>query len=444
MNMKFEKRVAAHLVILAFALLMFRCGGGARPTASLSANPSSVSQGASSTLTWHTTHATDVSINGLGTVQPNGSQSVTPAASITYTLTATGPGGTQTATATVTVTGAPPPPSPTLGYTITILPLLTGASEASATAINSSGTVVGFSVIQDPSTGSSSFEATMWQGGVASDLGTGVATAINTSGQVAGFTPDNIAWFWSASTGRILIGVLPGLGFDSSLAQGIDDDGTVVGESFLNNTASEQGFKWRMDTGIQPQSNLIEIFAIKNSLMAGRGSNGHASTATNTSQSVLVDLGDLGGSFSVADGVNASGHVCGAADTSTGETHAFFWEQSQGMVDLGTGNTDNGMANAINDSDELVGVIGESPSGMITAKPVARLRSRIAALPLTIDATDRAMVWTQATGILNLNTLVTSPDWTLSAANGINNKGEIVGTAFDQNVLNQAFILEPK
>src|ERR1700686_4718819 len=87
------------------------------PTASLSANPNTVQQGQSTTLTWETTGATDVSIDGIGAVQPSGSQQVTPAESTTYHLAAKGAGGTQEATARVTVTQAEPPtataPSPT-------------------------------------------------------------------------------------------------------------------------------------------------------------------------------------------------------------------------------------------------------------------------------------------------------------------------------------------
>lgn len=81
-----------------------------RPTASLSANPSSVEKGQSSQLTWRTENATDVSIEGIGAVQANGSQMVTPDQSTTYRLTAKGPGGEQAATARVTVTQPPPPP----------------------------------------------------------------------------------------------------------------------------------------------------------------------------------------------------------------------------------------------------------------------------------------------------------------------------------------------
>jgi peptidoglycan-associated lipoprotein len=83
----------------------------AAPTASLSANPNTVDKGQGSTLTWETTNATDVSIDGIGTVQPNGSQQVTPTDSTTYRLTAKGPGGTQEATARVTVNQPPPPPA---------------------------------------------------------------------------------------------------------------------------------------------------------------------------------------------------------------------------------------------------------------------------------------------------------------------------------------------
>jgi peptidoglycan-associated lipoprotein len=80
------------------------------PTASLSANPSSIEKGQSTTLTWQTQNATDVTIEGIGSIEPSGSRQVTPADSTTYRLTAKGPGGTQDATARVTVQAPPPPP----------------------------------------------------------------------------------------------------------------------------------------------------------------------------------------------------------------------------------------------------------------------------------------------------------------------------------------------
>jgi peptidoglycan-associated lipoprotein len=75
----------------------------AAPTATLAAAPDVIQQGQSTTLTWQTQNATDITINGLGTVPASGSRSVTPSSSMTYTLVAKGPGGTQDASTRVTV-----------------------------------------------------------------------------------------------------------------------------------------------------------------------------------------------------------------------------------------------------------------------------------------------------------------------------------------------------
>jgi hypothetical protein len=82
-------------------------GSGNRPiVTSFSANPATILQGSQSTLTWTVTGADTVSIdNGVGTVVPNGSVQVTPAATTTYTLTATNAAGQTIATTQVTVQG---------------------------------------------------------------------------------------------------------------------------------------------------------------------------------------------------------------------------------------------------------------------------------------------------------------------------------------------------
>src|SRR5215468_2930795 len=91
----------------------------AAPTASLSASPESIDKGQSSTLTWQTANATDVSIDNVGAVEPNGTKQISPTESTTYTLTAKGAGGTQTATARVTVNAPPPPPPPPTQTSVT-------------------------------------------------------------------------------------------------------------------------------------------------------------------------------------------------------------------------------------------------------------------------------------------------------------------------------------
>ena len=81
-----------------------------RPTVSLQANPTSISKGDSTTLTWTSTDATQLTISpDVGAVTAQGSTKVTPSDSTTYTITASGPGGSADSSARVTV-AAPPPP----------------------------------------------------------------------------------------------------------------------------------------------------------------------------------------------------------------------------------------------------------------------------------------------------------------------------------------------
>ena len=78
------------------------------PTVTLTASPSSVISGQSSTLTWSSTNATSCTASGAGgwsgTKETNGSQSTgAMLTSLTFTLTCTGAGGSATQSTTVTV-----------------------------------------------------------------------------------------------------------------------------------------------------------------------------------------------------------------------------------------------------------------------------------------------------------------------------------------------------
>ena len=72
---------------------------------SFTANPTSISAGATSTLSWNTTNATSIAITPgtFTSTSAAGSTTVTPSATTTYTLTATNAAGSKTATATVTM-----------------------------------------------------------------------------------------------------------------------------------------------------------------------------------------------------------------------------------------------------------------------------------------------------------------------------------------------------
>src|SRR2546423_8870919 len=77
------------------------------PTATLTPPSATITSGQSVTLTWSTTNATSVTMNGVA-VGANGSQSYSPTVTTTYTLVASNSAGSVTDTTTVTV-NAPMP-----------------------------------------------------------------------------------------------------------------------------------------------------------------------------------------------------------------------------------------------------------------------------------------------------------------------------------------------
>ncbi len=80
------------------------------PTATLTADPLAIELGQSVVLNWRTTNATSVSIDGLGPVVPNGTQTVSPANSTNFHLVAKNDAGaTVEANVRVTVRTAAPP-----------------------------------------------------------------------------------------------------------------------------------------------------------------------------------------------------------------------------------------------------------------------------------------------------------------------------------------------
>ena len=73
------------------------------PTASLTADPLAIDLGSSVVLNWRTTDSTSVTIDGIGPVNVNGTQTVSPSSSTNFHLVAKGDGGTVEANVRVTV-----------------------------------------------------------------------------------------------------------------------------------------------------------------------------------------------------------------------------------------------------------------------------------------------------------------------------------------------------
>ena len=99
-------------LFFAITVLVFIAGCNGTPPAvpiinSFLANPTSITVGESSNLSWSVTDATSVTIdNGVGSVALTGTTAVNPTTTTTYTLTATNVAGSVTGSVTVTVGAA--------------------------------------------------------------------------------------------------------------------------------------------------------------------------------------------------------------------------------------------------------------------------------------------------------------------------------------------------
>jgi hypothetical protein len=97
-----------------FAAWLTSTGGVTQhPTVTLSANPTSITGGQSSTLTWGSTNATSCTGTGFTASGTSGTATVSPTTTQTYSVSCTGGSGTVTANVTVTV-GTTTSPTATL------------------------------------------------------------------------------------------------------------------------------------------------------------------------------------------------------------------------------------------------------------------------------------------------------------------------------------------
>jgi probable HAF family extracellular repeat protein len=119
----------------------------------------------------------------------------------------------------------------------------------------------------------------------------------------------------------------------------------------------------------------------------------------------ITDLGTLGGNSSTATGVNDAGQVVGDSTTATGDQHAFITgPNGVGMNDLGTLGGNSSTATGINDDGQVVGYF-------------------------TTLTEDRHAFITRSNGVLitDLNSLAHPPNGVvLTEAVGINNQGRLV------------------
>ena len=188
---------------------------------------------------------------------------------------------------------------------MTDLGTLNPRAMSEATAVNSSGDVVG----------GSNNEAILVRNGKLSDLAPGTAYGINDFGEIAGDTSQHA---FLITGGKLT--VLPDL---SSYAGGLS------GASGINNN---------------------------HQIVGGSDTTAGYSHAVMWQNGTITDLGTLGGTQSTANAINNLGQVVGWAHTASEATHVFLYQNGK-MTDLGTFGLDP-VANAINNHGVIVGQSG--------------------------------------------------------------------------------------
>ena len=327
-------------------------------------------------------------------------------------------------------------PASASGYKFTDLGTL-GGDYSSASAINDSGQVVGYSNILTGAT-----HATIWNGATPTDLGTlgrydSLAAGINDSGQVVGWSMRSVDGAWRATiwngTTPTELGMLGGSHGSTAIA--INDSGQVVGVSYF---LGEPGFRhatiWNGTTptdlgalggvsGVTGINNAGQVVGTVGNVYYHYGYYGQGPSAdaraTIWNGTTPTELGMVGGSVSsVANGINNSGQVVGYSYYSGGGVNATIWNGTTPTYLEGV----DTYATGINDSGAVVGY--------------ARF-----------DWRWHAFLWNDSTPT-DLNSFLSVSEvnagWYLERAYGINNNGWIVGNAFN-TVLDErhGFLLTP-
>ena len=327
------------------------------------------------------------------------------------------------------------------GYSFTDLGTL-GGQFSRANAINNAGQIAGYSYLAgDPM--NTPFHAVLWQGTTTTDLGTlggqnSEARAINAAGQIAGVAyltnGARHATVWTGSTTTDL-GTLAGPGGFVSDAYGINQAGTVVGQSISSSGFDATLWNGPAATNLTAQTGLVIASGINDSgQIAGMGyawngaTSTFAATAARMTGTTLTYLDRLRGADNYANAINNAGQVVGYTDDRIATQHAVLWNGTT-ATDLGTLVGSLSRANAINTAGQIVG------NYYLNAG--------------TYLARQRAVMWTWngSTAVaVDLNTYLTDAEiqdgWELQTALGINDHGWIVGNAINHKLGgNHAYLL---
>jgi len=302
------------------------------------------------------------------------------------------------------------------------------------------------------------------------------ADGSHVTGSIAVTGSPRQAFLWTASTGVVGLGHLPG-NTSGAGAHALSGDGSiVVGE---DGSFPPLGFRWTSGGGMVSLGDLAggdtatsgQGISADGSIIVGIGSSSNGLEAFRyTAATNMVGLGALaGGSFnSEALAISADGSTIVGTSNSTPGTQAFMWTSGGGMVGIGdlAGGAFNSTALAVSGNgsvivgngtsangteafrwtatDQMVGLgyLSPSVSGSSYARGISYDGSTIIG-----DSNGAAFLWTSATGMINIKSLLLANGitgvngWSLSVGAGISADGRtLVGTGFSPDGRSEAWI----
>jgi probable HAF family extracellular repeat protein len=310
--------------------------------------------------------------------------------------------------------------APRASYVVQDLGVLSGDATSGAWGVNASGDVVGWSTGKQ---GSRAFVYTDKAGMIAlpsliqsTSGSSSFARDINDYGEIvgtSGLTKDGqgraVVW----SQGRVFdLGTLRG--GDSSEGWAINNNGQIVGSSQVGDLlGSEHAFLYSKASGmidLTPNNEQAAALDINDagSITGYFTSTDNALHAFLNEGNKMVDLGKLAGfDYSTGTALNEMGVVVGTATSPERTTAHMFRSDFPGEMDDLNGKLPIAFALGVNIKRQIVGYM----SGV---------------------GTTRAILYTETTGVRDLNSLI-SPrgGWVLEAATDINDSGVIVGYAYN-------------